>query len=182
MSSAADPAAAAALPAPGDLATALAFFDGLPPVTVEEMLGTWRGTGFPTGHPLDGLLERYGWYGKRFDGPEDVHPLLFAAGRRIVSVNPALVPTRLLLHPPGAARTPLAGKAFALSRPLLTTARPKARLRMTEYRGVVSATMLYDRLPIHDTFRRVDARTLLGVMDLRGAPPFVFVLTRDETR
>ncbi|SCE80102.1 GXWXG protein [Micromonospora haikouensis] len=192
MSSAADPAPAAALPAPehpaalpapGDLATALACFDGLPPVTVGEMLGSWRGSGFATGHPLDGLLERYGWHGKRFDGPEDVHPLVFAAGGRLVSVNPALVPTGLLLRPPGAARTPLAARAFALALPLLTTTRPAARLRMTEYRGVVSATMCYDRLPIHDVFRRVDERTLLGVMDLRGTDrPFVFVLRRPTTQ
>ena len=50
---------------------------------------------------------------------------------------------------------------------------------MTEYRGVVSATMCYDRLPIHDAFRRVDDVTVLGVMDLRGAPPYVFLLERD---
>ncbi len=43
--------------------------------------------------------------------------------------------------------------------------------------------MLYDRLPIHNVFRRVDARTLFGVMDLHGAArPFVFVLTRDGAR
>ncbi|WP_243715294.1 DUF4334 domain-containing protein [Micromonospora sp. KC207] len=181
MSNAAEPAAI--LPAPGNLETALACFDGLPPVTVEEMLGPWRGSGFATGHPLDGLLEHYGWHGKRFDSPDEVHPLVFSAGRRLVSVNPALMPTGLLVRPPGVVRTPLAARAFALARTLLTTTRPTARLRMTEYRGVVSATMCYDRLPIHDVFRRVDERTLLGVMDLRGSDrPFVFVLTRDEDR
>jgi len=48
-----------------------------------------------------------------------------------------------------------------------------------EHRGVVTAAMVYDHLPIIDVFRLVDAGTLLGVMDLRGLPPYVFVLTRD---
>ena len=48
------------------------------------MLGRWRGSGLPTGSPLDGLLEAYGWYGKEFLDAETVHPLLFGdrAGRR----------------------------------------------------------------------------------------------------
>ena len=51
---------------------------------------------------------------------------------------------------------------------------------MTEYRGVVSATMCYDDLPIHDVFRLVDDDTVLGLMDLRGLEqPFVFFLRRE---
>ena len=74
----------------------------------------------------------------------------------------------------------LAGRAFALVRPLLVTSRPAARLRMVEHRGVVSAAMVYDDLPIIDAFRRVDDDTVLGVMDLRWQPhPYVFVLRRD---
>jgi hypothetical protein len=39
--------------------------------------------------------------------------------------------------------------------------------------------MLYDRLPIVDVFRRLDATTLLGLMDARGIPqPFFFRLHR----
>ena len=52
---------------------------------------------------------------------------------------------------------------------------------MTELRGVVSATMIYDHHPIHDVFRRVDEETVLGWMDLRGlARPFFFVLQRER--
>jgi hypothetical protein len=73
-----------------------------------------------------------------------------------------------------------------LARPLfglLRTRRPGARLRTTEYRGVASATMIYDALPINDVFRLVDQNTLLGVMDLRGLRrPFVFVLRREAGR
>ena len=48
-----------------------------------------------------------------------------------------------------------------------------------ESRGVLTAIMLYDHLPIADSFRRVDGSTLLGLMDLRGAAPFFFVLERE---
>jgi hypothetical protein len=64
---------------------------------------------------------------------------------------------------------------------MLRTDQPKARLRMTEYRGVVSATMIYDSLPINDIFRKVDDHTVLGAMDLRFAPqPFFFILRREH--
>jgi hypothetical protein len=45
----------------------------------------------------------------------------------------------------------------------------------------VSATMIYDALPISDVFRRVDAHTLLGLMDYRALEkPFFFVLRREK--
>ena len=60
------------------------------------------------------------------------------------------------------------------------TRRPQARLRVVDHRGVASAAMLYDHLPIVDVFRRLDANTLLGVMDARGIPhPFFFTLRRE---
>ena len=50
---------------------------------------------------------------------------------------------------------------------------------VVEHRGVSSAAMLYDHLPIVDVFRRLDAHTLLGVMDARGiSQPFFFTLRR----
>ena len=69
-----------------ELTAALARFDSLPPVEARRLRGEWRGSGVPTGHPLDGLLELYGWWGKRFDGPDDVHPLVFQDGRGRFSV------------------------------------------------------------------------------------------------
>ena len=48
--------------------------------------------------------------------------------------------------------------------------------------GVVTATMIYDALPINDLFRAVDGATRLGLMDLRDMPqPFFFVLRRDNS-
>jgi Domain of unknown function (DUF4334)/GXWXG protein len=162
-------------------ATALAFFDSLPAVGLDAVIGRWRGTGLPAGSPLDGLLEAYGWYGKEFVDPEAAYPLLFRdrAGRP-TPVNPAVAPTSLLRARPELARLPAARAAFTAIRPLLHTRRPTARLRMLEHRGRLSAAMIYDALPVIDVFRRVDDDTLLGLMDLRGLPdPFLFVLRRD---
>ena len=77
------------------------------------------------------------------------------------------------------AHSGLARQAFGGVRPLMYTDKPKARLRTVEHRGVATAAMVYDALPIIDVFRRVDADTLLGLMDLRGLPqPYFFLLRR----
>lgn len=162
-------------------AAGLDFYDSLPPIQVEDVLGSWRGSEVPTGNALDGLLGAFGWYGKRFDGVDEAHPLVMQhpSGGRF-SLNPVFVPAPLLVR-----RSPLLRdqRIAALLRriaPVLRTRSPRARLRSTTYRGVTTATMCYDALPIHDAFRRVSADTLLGAMDLRGLPtPFLFVLRRE---
>jgi hypothetical protein len=160
---------------------ALALFDDCPAVGVDELTGRWRGSGLPTGSALDGLLEAYGWYGKEFVDAETVHPLLFAdRSGRPRPVDPALVPVAVLRDHAALAHHPLARAAFGAVRPLLTTRKPKARLRAVEHRGVVTAAMVYDALPVIDVFRRLSADTVLGLMDLRGLPePFFFLLERD---
>jgi hypothetical protein len=162
---------------------ALALFDGLAPVPLAEMVGTWRGAEFPSGHPLDGLLAASGWYGKQIVDAETVHPLLFYTADRAqaFAMDPGKLPVSLphLLRLP-LPRTSHLHRLVLAARPLMQTHAPKARLRMTEYRGRSSATMIYDELPIHDVFRQVDADTVLGAMDMRGlAQPYFFVLRRD---
>lgn len=57
----------------------------------------------------------------------------------------------------------------------------KASLRFVRYRGVCTATMVYDKHPIFDHFKRVDERSVLGVMDRKGeAFPLYFWLRRVE--
>lgn len=159
---------------------AVSLFDVAQPVAVEELTGRWRGSGVPTGSPLDGLLERYGWWGKEFRDAETVHPLLFATRSGPRPVDPALVPVGILRGLPGLAHSTPARLAFTAVRPLLTTRRPKARLRTVEHRGVLTAAMVYDRLPIIDVFKRLGSRTVLGLMDLRGlTEPFFFLLRRE---
>lgn len=45
-------------------------------VTVEEILGDWRGGELPTGHRMDGRLAAVGWYGKWFRSWYDVAPMV----------------------------------------------------------------------------------------------------------
>lgn len=165
--------------APMSTGEALALFDRLEPVDTAFMLGRWVGSGFPTGHPMDGLLETFGWYGKHFISEDAVHPLLFRRGDSVVSINPRFMPMGLV------ARLPLPRHALMerLFRPLkfaLATSQPHARLRMLEHRGKVSAAMIYDELPIHDVFRQLDEVSVLGLMDLKGMEqPFFFLLRRE---
>ena len=165
-----------------DIGSALALFDALPVTGVEELLGEWRGSGLRTGHPLDGLLERYGWWGKRFESPEAAHPLVFEDASGRFGVDPAGVPVGLVVRASGLLRQePLALVARRFRR-LRRTTRPKARLRLVEFRGVLTGTMVYDALPVLDHFRRADADTLLGAMDARGLDaPFFFVLRREPS-
>lgn len=170
----------AALETGTTLADALALYDDLPLVTVEQMLGAWKGESLRSGHRFDGLLETFGWHGKRFEDPDSVHPLVFADERGLFSVNPAAVPLPLVVRCSRLLRHELVAAPARRSLRLLRTRRPRARLRMVEYRGVVSGSMVYDALPIIDHFRRVGEDTLLGAMDLRGvADPFFFVLRRE---
>ncbi|MFW6237423.1 MAG: DUF4334 domain-containing protein [Desulfosudaceae bacterium] len=162
---------------------ALAIFDSLQRVETDFMRGTWQGAGFPTEHFLDGVLEACHWYGKRFDSPELVHPLLFTArSGRLIRVNPRLVMPgmRLIKYLPFL-KSGWMGRIFQFCLPLFATRRSRARLRSTNYRGESSATMIYDQLPINDIFRKVDADTVLGAMDMKGSSrPFFFVLRREK--
>lgn len=159
---------------------ALTFFDELEPIGIDFMLGSWRGKGFPTHHRMDGLMENFNWYGKIFESSEDVHPLVFERSNgALVRLNPIWFPMKY------AGRSRLSMSAlgrlmFDLGSRVLKTNKSRARLRMTEYRGKVSATMVYDQKAINDVFRKVDENRVLGVMDLKaeGYRPFFFVLER----
>jgi hypothetical protein len=160
---------------------AITLFDHLEPVNLDFMLGRWQGSGLNTGHPMDGLLEVANWYGKEFVTPERVHPLLFLDGNHnVFNVLPNPRMMKLALRLPilnNESFKPL----FTLFNPLLKTEKSQARLRMMEHRGKISATMIYDHLPIHDVFRKVDENTLLGLMDYKeSAQPFFFTLKRED--
>lgn len=159
-------------------AAAQARFDACAPVTPAALHGHWRGIPLRCGHPLDGLLERFGWRGKAF-AAGGAHALLFDDGRggeialdvRGLPIGPAL---RLRAH-----RWPGARALFAAVRPHLATRRPNARVRAVEHRGRVTAALDYDGLPVRDVFARIDERAVLGLMH---APwfdaPYAFALER----
>lgn len=124
----------------------LAFFDDLPPVAVDTMIGEWDGQVIATGHRGERQLGGLRWAGKAFRSAEDVDPMV------VFDDSGARVASEVM----GA-----------------------ARLRAVEYRGVVTATMIYDRHPVIDHFRRVADDAVLGVMDSKGDDaPLVFVLRR----
>jgi len=159
-------------------ADALAYFDSLEPVPLEMLNGKWKGEGVDTDHPLDGLLEAANWYGKDFRNPNEVYPLIHLSifGKNYF-VNPALVPLNFSMYLPF--RDKLTALLFPLLRPFIWTTKPKARIRMTEFRGKLSATMIYDTRPINDIFRKIDDDTVLGLMDMRGMDqPYFFKLCR----
>jgi hypothetical protein len=160
-------------------ADAEALFDSLPAVRPEELTGRYAGRELATGHRMNGLLESSGWYGKQFDDVDHVHPLLFRdLGCGIFPVDPRKVPLAIADKVPSAVVS-RARTGFGVLKPALRTRKHRARLRAVEHRGVVTAAMVYDHLPIIDFFRRIDDDNLLGVMDLRGSTPYFFALARD---
>ncbi|MBE9139962.1 DUF4334 domain-containing protein [Nodosilinea sp. LEGE 07088] len=159
---------------------ALQLFDALEPVSLAFMIGRWRGSEISTHHPMDGLLAASNWYGKEFIDPETVHPLLFLDGQnRIFKVAPDLNAMKMSLNLPFFKHDAMR-PVIRLMTSLSQTEASQARLRMMEYRGKVSATMIYDNLPINDSFKKVDDNTVMGVMDFKLVPqPFFFMLQRD---
>ena len=158
---------------------ALALYDSLEPVELAFMIGIWQGKGIPTQHPIDGILEMSNWYGKEFIDPETVHPLLLqTAGGEIFKLKPDSTLMRLALRFSITRYLWLAPVLRWLSQGLKTDV-SQARLRMLNYRGVVTATMIYDHLPINDSFKKIDDHTVLGLMDYKAiSQPFFFVLQR----
>ena len=101
------------------------------------MLGEWKGGEFVTGHRMNGQLEKSRWFGKTFNSPDDVQPLvcLDDDGNRFSNVK--------------------MGKG-------------EASLWLEEFRGEVTATMVYDGQPVHDHFKQVDDHTVMGIMNGKG--------------
>lgn len=159
---------------------AMALFDSLPPATEEQMLGRWHGEGVDTDHDMDGMLESSYWYGKSFEGPDAVHPLVHKVplwGK--VSVNPALLPIKLSTYLP--LRDILAPVLFPILVPLIRTSKPKARLRTISFRGRQHAAMCYDAKPINDVFASLGPDSVLGWMDFKGMDqPYFFKLHREK--
>lgn len=133
-----------------------ALWSDLEPVTVEEILGSWRGGDFATGHVAGTVLEQVRWHGKRFDGPLDAVPLLCRDDDGELYSN------------------------------LKAGGGGEASLWPVEFRGETTATLVYDRMPVFDHFKRVDDHTLMGIMNGKleaafgVADLYYFWLERDE--
>lgn len=53
-----------------------------------------------------------------------------------------------------------------------------ARLRKIEYGGKMSTAMVYNYFPIIDNFRKVDGKTVMGIMDIKGNAGVYFYLLK----
>ncbi|GAA1458622.1 DUF4334 domain-containing protein [Williamsia maris] len=124
----------------------------LPTVAVEEMLGAWRGGELPSGHAMDGALDKARWYGKTFNSVTDVKPLICRDESGELFSNVDL------------------GKG-------------EASLWPVEFRGEVTASMVYDGQPVIDHFKRVDEQTVMGIMNGKSSlvrdHHYYFYLRRD---
>lgn len=159
-------------------ADARARFAALEAVTPAALHGRWNGIALRCGHPLDGLLERFGWRGKAIAAGR-AHALLFADGRGgEVALDVRRLPVGLALRL-RAHRWPGARALFGLVRPRLVTHWPNARVRMAEVDGRATAVLDYDDLPIRDAFARIDDSTVLGLMQSPWFDaPYAFALER----
>ena len=157
-------------------------FAGLDPVPVSHLTGRWRGREILSGHPLDRSLSRVGWYGKDFDGPDEVRPILLStAGGRVYAIDPGRLPTAVLLSPPAlpGAVDRVLRRGLDLLRPALATDRYTASLRTIGHGDQRTAAMVYDKQPIVDVFTTLDDDLVLGAMQYRGMErPYYFLLQR----
>ena len=148
-------------------AKALDRFEALSPVDPAQMVGLWRGSGVPTGHPLDGVLENLGWFGKRFTADGRPDALLFTAGkRRLVPVDPKYIPLRLTMRLSGFGRTVAARNLFSHLKLRFRAEETVASIKTLAFRGMLSAALVYDKQPIIDHFRLIDGNRLMGVMTI----------------
>jgi len=113
------------------------FWATLPPATIDDMIGEWKGGEFLTGHKMNGRLEKAGWFGKSFKSASDVQPLVCIDSDGNKFSNVAM------------------GKG-------------EASLWLEDFRGEVTATMVYDGQPVHDHFKKVDDDAVMGIMNGKG--------------
>ena len=159
--------------------TALQWFDSLEPVDLDFMMGRWKGFILITDPKLEDLVKNSvwgNWQGQEFVDADNVHPWLFSDSRGEVfnvEANPNTYDKTLELHKDD----------FLKLKSSLATTKSQARLLMAKYRGKISATMIYDYLPIYDFFRLVDENTVLGAsVEKNSAQPVFCVLRRENPK
>jgi Domain of unknown function (DUF4334)/GXWXG protein len=113
------------------------FWATLEPVTVDFMIGEWRGGDLVTGHRGNGFLGDR-WFGTTFTSASDVQPIICLDDD---------------------------GNKFSD----IELMKGEASLWMEEFRGEVTATMVYDGAPIHDHFKRIDDTAVMAIMNGKGA-------------
>ncbi|MBX4920550.1 DUF4334 domain-containing protein [Rhizobium bangladeshense] len=156
------------------------WFSSLAPVRPIEMIGLWRGAGIPSDHPLDGVLENLGWFGKRFHEDMRADALLFQwRSDRLVAIEPGIFPIRLAIKAAPFGRTRVARNWFSYLQKALRARGTTASLKLQTFESVSTAAMVYDRQPIADYFRRTGDDEVAGMMCVDGdARRYFFTLRR----
>jgi hypothetical protein len=113
------------------------FWSTLETVSIDFMIGDWRGGDLATGHRGEGFLDDR-WFGTTFVSASDVQPVVC-----IDTDGNKYSDTELM--------------------------NGEASLWMEEFRGEVTATMVYDGLPIHDHFKKVDDTAVIAITNGKGA-------------
>jgi hypothetical protein len=113
------------------------FWTTLEPVTIDFMIGEWKGGDLVTGHRGEGFLGD-SWFGTTFKSATDVQPIVCVDDR---------------------------GNKFSDTELM----NGEASLWMEEFRGEVTATMVYDGMPIHDHFKKVDDNAVIAATNGKGA-------------
>jgi hypothetical protein len=124
------------------------MFAGLQPVAVDEMVGEWR----------VGYLFTEGT-GSKWETLIKYSPIKLYSKKFVDKDNVKAWIFRIF------------GIKFGV--PLTS-----AVLRMVNFRDKVSASMIYNYLPMIDTFRKVDEKTIMGIMEVKGKVSVYFYLTR----
>lgn len=137
-----------------------AAFDALDPVDLDMLVGLWKADPGYAETPGGRMLVESGWWGARFTDAETVDPLLFRSddGDGLLAADLLRV---LALIREGV-------RNISTRRAEVETSAPIGRVRMIEYRGVVTATLLYDQVPVLDYLRAVDNDTVIAAVDGRG--------------
>lgn len=144
------------------------WFKTLEPVDPKDMIGLWKGSGHPSGHPLDGVLENLHWFGKRFHPDMRADALLFKGDPgKLVAIEPAFFPIRWAVRFASLGRTAHAWNLFSHLQPRLRARGTTASLQQRMDEGLLTAAMVYDRQPIVDYFRRSNDM-VLGKMVIEG--------------
>ncbi|MDP9840757.1 hypothetical protein J2T09_005545 [Neorhizobium huautlense] len=151
------------------------WFETLDLVHPAELIGLWRGNGYPSGHPLDGVLENLHWFGKRFHPDKRADALLFESNPgKLLAVDPAFFPIKWALLFAGIGRTKPASNLFTHILPRLRARGTTAALEERLDAGVMTAAMVYDKQPIVDYFRRTANGDIIGKMVVKGDPDRYF--------
>ncbi len=53
-------------------------------------------------------------------------------------------------------------------------------MRMIEFRGETTASLIYDQQPIMDYFRKIDDNTVVGAGEVKGKPGYLFFYLERE--